>query len=92
MSNSEKNSEISDIIDMIYSLDDISQDAELPCYVISGSGTGWFFDPETKFMVNIARGTEILPVEDLAGGKVLVRSPFNFLVIPDDEIIEIGFN
>ena len=92
MSNTEKSPDINDIIDMLYSLDDVSQDAELPSYVISGSGTAWYFDPETKFMVNIARGTEVLPVEDLEGGKTLVRSPFNFLVMPSDEIIEIGFN
>ena len=89
MNDFEKNIGIENILDMLYSSDEIQQDAEIPAYVISGSGTAWFFDPETRFMVNVARGTEILPVEELENGKTLVRGPFNFLVIP---IIEIGFN
>ena len=41
------------------------------------------------------RGTEIIPVGDLSDDeseKVLVRAPFRFLLIPQKEVQEIGWN
>tara|TARA_R110002020_G_scaffold193326_1_gene393547 strand:- start:440 stop:685 length:246 start_codon:yes stop_codon:yes gene_type:complete len=80
---------IADIDDSI--LDNVHFD-ELPYHMISGSGDAWFLDPDLKTMVLIKRGTEVIPVEKLDDKKSLVRSSFNFLVVPDDELIEIGFN
>ena len=31
-------------------------------YIISGSGWGWFLDPETKELARVPRGTEIVPM------------------------------
>ena len=51
-----------------------SYDTEpFPYQVISGSGSDWFYDPDSK-------------------GRVLVRAPFQFLMIPEKEIVDIGFN
>ena len=71
------------------------EDFNFPLYVISGSGIGWFLDPETHQMVQINRGTEIVPIgpinpEDKE--KVLVRAPYRFLLIPQKEVQEIGWN
>jgi hypothetical protein len=65
-----------------------------PQYIISGSGWGWFLDPEIHQMVRIARGQEIIPlpgdVDDQ--DRLLVRAPFRFLMIPEEEVQEIGWN
>ena len=84
--------DIKDLIDDLYEIDDYASEANIPQYIISGSGCGWFVDPETRFMVQVSRGTEIVPVEEVDSNRTLVRGPFNFLIIPNDEIIEIGFN
>ena len=65
-----------------------------PYYVISGSGLAWYLDPESKQFVQISRGTEVVPVDDPDAGsdRVLVRAPYRFLLVPPDEILEIGWN
>jgi hypothetical protein len=69
-------------------------DHDLPHYVISGSGEGWFLNPETHQMVMISRGTEIVPMPGDADDRdrLLVRAPFRFLLIHKDEVQEIGWN
>ena len=71
------------------------EDFNFPLYVISGSGVGWFLDPETHQMVQMNRGTEIVPIGALDPEdeeKVLVRAPYRFLLIPQKEVQEIGWN
>lgn len=67
---------------------------DTPLYVISGSGQGWFLDPELYQMVPMSRGTEIIPIEKEADSenRILVRAPFRFLLISKKEIQEIGWN
>ena len=84
--------DIKDLIGDLYEADEFAADADIPQYVISGSGCGWFVDPETRFMVQVTRGTEVFPIEEIDSNRTLVRGPFNFLIIPNDEILEIGFN
>ena len=65
-----------------------------PYHVVSGSGWGWFLDPEAREMVRIPRGIEVVP---MPGGsdehdRILVRSPTRFLLIPAVEVIELGWN
>ena len=68
--------------------------SDLPVYVISGSGIGWFLDPESCQMVKMNRGTEIVPMGPASeeDEKVLVRAPYRFLLIPQEEVQEIGWN
>jgi len=78
-------------------LAELSSDVEgsdIPLYVISGSGVGWFLDPESCQMVKMNRGTEIVPLGPTAdeNDKMLVRAPFRFLLIPEEEVQEIGWN
>ena len=71
-----------------------TENNELPQYVISGSGEGWFLDPESYQMVKMNRGTEIIPLGPTADKdeKMLVRAPYRFLLIPQEEVQEIGWN
>jgi hypothetical protein len=84
--------DITDLAEIADSIFDNAHFDDLPYHMISGSGDAWFLDPDLKTMVLIKRGTEVVPVEKLDGEKFLVRSSFNFLVVPDNELIEIGFN
>ena len=78
--------------ELVYGSDFIG-DSE-PQYVISGSGWGWYLDPDVHQMVRIARGQEIVPMpgEPDSKDRILVRAPFRFLMIPEDEVQEIGWN
>jgi len=78
---------VSDMINEV-----LAYEASTTCHFISGSGAGWFLDPDLKAMVMINRGTEVVPVETLENNRSLVRSQYNFLIIPNDELIEIGYN
>jgi len=78
---------VSDLINEV-----LAYEANPTCHFISGSGSGWFLDPDLKVMVMINRGTEVVPLESFDDNRSLVRSPYNFLIIPDDELIEIGYN
>ena len=57
--------------------------SHFPYQVISGSGSDWFYDPIGKTMAEIPRGTEIVQIslEPDSKGRVLVRAPFQFLMI-----------
>tara|TARA_R100000900_G_C3312793_1_gene160028 strand:+ start:144 stop:395 length:252 start_codon:yes stop_codon:yes gene_type:complete len=72
-----------------------SADVEpFPYQMISGSGIDWFYDPITRTMVETPRGTEIIQISEAVDhkGRVLVRAPLQFLMIPEEEIIDLGFN
>ena len=77
-------------------LDMYPQDTSLPQYVISGSGWGWFLDPESHQMVRVARGSEIVPLpateEEMENNKILVRASYRFLLIDSGEVQEVGWN
>ena len=64
------------------------------CHVISGSGWGWYLDPDVNEMVRLARGTEIIPISSEADEKdrILVRAPFRFILIEEKEVEEVGWN
>ena len=62
--------------------------------MISGSGYDWFYDPVSRAMAEVARGTEVVQLSEESDykGRILVRAPYKFLLIPEEEIIDIGFN
>ena len=62
--------------------------------VISGSGPAWFYEPSTKKMIKTERWSEIIviPGEPDEQGRVLVRTMNTFLLIPKEEILDLGFN
>ena len=63
-------------------------------YVISGSGWGWYLDPDTHEFVRVSRGTQIIPMMDQQDDRerVLVKSLYRFLLIPIAEVQEVGWN
>jgi hypothetical protein len=61
--------------------------------IIDGIGNAWFYDPIDKILVEVPRGIEVVQISENpdSEGRVLVRAPFQFLMIPQEEIIDIGF-
>jgi hypothetical protein len=82
------------LLDYLFSNTGSAEVEPFPYQVISGSGTDWFYDPVGKMMTEIPRGIEVvqISVEPDSKGRVLVRAPFQFLMIPEKEIVDIGFN
>jgi len=74
--------------------DVIKETISLPNYVISGSGLGWFLDPERNQVVCISRGTEIIPLPGDTDNldRCLVRASYRFLLVPECEVQEVGWN
>ena len=76
-------------------LERITKDLK-PCSytVISGSGTAYFLEPLTRTFIKTERGAEVVvvpggPDDD---GKLLVRTMNTFLLVPHEEIIDLGYN
>ena len=62
--------------------------------VISGSGPAWFYEPSTRKLIKTERGSEIvvIPGEPDEQGRVLVRTMNTFLLIPEEDILHLGYN
>lgn len=62
--------------------------------VISGSGPAWFYEPSTRKLIKTERGSEIvvIPGEPDEQGRVLVRTMNTFLMIPEEDILHLGYN
>ena len=87
MSEIDKNTIFESLIREAIDEEDITSEDCYPQHVISGSGWGWFLDPEQMQMVRARRGVEIIPVptdvdyED----RILVALSSRILLIPASE-------
>jgi len=63
-------------------------------HAISGSGPAWFFEPHTKTLVKTERGMQVLVLaeeeDDL--GRLLVQTMKGLIMVPKEEILDIGYN
>ena len=79
----------------VYSLETITKNLKPTAYtVISGSGPAWFYEPLTKKFIKTERGSEVVvvPGEVDEAGRVMVRTLSTFLLIPKEEVLELGYN
>ena len=62
--------------------------------VISGSGPAWFYEPTTRKFIKTERGSEVVVVTGGVdeSGNLLVRTLSTFLMVPEAEILDIGYN
>ena len=79
----------------ISDLEYLTQDAKPRRYhAISGSGPAWFFEPHTKTLVKTERGMQVLVLaeeeDDL--GRLLVQTVNTLIMVPKEEILDIGYN
>ena len=76
--------------DIVENLDEIEP---IPYFIINNKGYNWYMNARTKKLVRVANGTEVVVVPyEYQKGKVLVRAEMQFLLIPEDEVIEVGYN
>lgn len=63
-------------------------------HIISGSGPAWFYEPVTKRYIKTERGSEVvvIPGEPDDQGRLLVRTMGTFLLIPCEEVLDLGYN
>ena len=81
----------------IYTLKSLaSKIAPVDSYVISCSGPAYFVSPMSREMVKCERGMEVYPVKEEAepdkNGNVMVRTQATYLLIPNKQLIKVGFN
>lgn len=70
-------------------------DAELPpTYVIKGSGSAWYYNPHSRGMSCVSRGSEVTTVPGRydSKGRAYVYVGELLLTIPQEDLIEIGYN
>jgi hypothetical protein len=63
-------------------------------HAISGSGPAWFFEPHTKTLVKTERGMQVvvLAEEEDDLGRLLVQTMKGLIMVPKEEILDIGYN
>jgi hypothetical protein len=63
-------------------------------YAISGSGPAWYFEPHSRTLVKTERGMQVLVLaeeeDDL--GRLLVQTMNTLIMVPKEEILDIGYN
>tara|TARA_R110002020_G_scaffold329023_1_gene544956 strand:+ start:670 stop:945 length:276 start_codon:yes stop_codon:yes gene_type:complete len=71
-----------------------SDDKVEPSEILSGSGNAWFYDPVNKTMEVVKRGDKIVRNEAYIDHKNRILSYVSgkVVLIPSNEIIQIGYN
>ena len=74
----------------------IKDDPSVPYFILSGSGPGLYYSVGDRTMVCVQRGTEVTPVSKYdgvyKGKKVVFLGKSQFILVNEDELIDIGFN
>ncbi len=65
-----------------------------PVYILSGSGSTWYYSEAKRTMVRVSRGSECLYCEDDPGNKekCIVQIGSEIFSIPKVDLIEVGWN
>lgn len=77
--------------------DDTDDKVSLPYELIvfpEDMGThAWFLDPVSKKMIRLPNNSEVVRITDPdSSGKVIVKYPDGYALVPQEYVIEIGFN
>jgi len=76
-------------------LEHITRNAKPRRYqAISGSGPAWFFEPHTRTLVKTERGMQVLVLADEEDdlGRLLVQTMNTLIMVPKEEILDLGYN
>lgn len=75
-------------------VNELGTEAQVPYQTIEGSGSAWYYNPLDKTMNKIERGTEVVKFPGTVDerGRVLVRTSRCFIMVPENEIVDIGYN
>ena len=74
----------------------IKDDPSVPYFILSGSGPGLYYSIGDRTMVCIQKGTEVIPVGKYdgvyEGKRVVFIGKSQFILVNEEELIDIGFN
>jgi hypothetical protein len=87
-------SELVDLENLFYLEESHSGDTHEQSYILSGSGFSWFYSDTKRTMVRIMRGAECILYEKdpVSKNKYIVQVGNEVLSIPEEELVEIGWN
>ena len=79
---------VSDLSRLTYSLKPSTYQA------ISGSGPAWFYEPVTKRYIKAERGSEVVVIPGMPDetGRLLVRTMGTYILVPYEEVLDLGYN
>ena len=85
------------MVEAIWGADKESDGVSLPYEMISlpeeMGKEGWFLDPVARKMIRLPNNTEVVRVTDPdSDGRVIIKYPDGYALIPQEYVIEIGFN
>lgn len=65
-----------------------------PYFSLNGEDYGWYLDPIRDIMVKIRRGSVLMKVTQKPDkiGRVVCYLPDTFIVVPEGELTELGWN
>ena len=63
-------------------------------YILDSSDDQWFYAPNSKSMVRIPGGSQLIVSDDTPNddGKILCYCDFGFVLVPMEELIPLGYN
>jgi len=74
----------------------IQDDPSEPYFILSGSGPALYYSVGDRTMVCVQRGTEVTPISKYdgvyKGKRVVFLGKSQFILVNEDELIDIGFN
>jgi hypothetical protein len=77
-------------------INNLKDDPSLPYFILSGSGPALYYSVGERTMVCVQRGTEVIPIDKYDGvykdKKVVFIGKSQFILVNEDELIDIGFN
>ncbi len=77
-------------------INNLKEDPSLPYFILSGSGPGLYYSVGDRSMVCVQRGTEVIPIDKYdgvyKGKKVVFIGKSQFILVNEEELIDIGFN
>ena len=85
---------INELVSTFMSIDGVGEVLAAPTYIINGSGYAWFYNPNTRSMARVSRGSEVFLYKNQkdAKGRVYGYVGELLLAIPEEDLVEIGHN
>ncbi len=64
-----------------------------PVHAVGGDDyTGWYMEFQTSRVIHVKKGMQITPLKKHVDGKVICRTDHRLILIPENEIQEIGWH
>jgi|TARA_R100000008_G_scaffold85648_1_gene76162 hypothetical protein len=77
-----------------YATGGLSDKEPIPYQLLSGSGDAWYYDTKERIPVRVSRGSEVMVMSSKpdSQGRILVYVPHRLILVPEEDLITVGFN